>query len=491
MSGDHEHSEERPESLVTDDGTRPSAGQREPERAGEHGLDGEDLREPSLYINRELSWLDFNERVLQLAEDAEVPLLERVKFCAIYTTNLDEYYMVRVAGLQDQIEAGVENPSPGRPHSVADDRPDPRARARARRAAQRLLPGAAAPGARRSRDPRRRLRGARRRAARPAGAPLPEGRLPRADTAGRRPRATLPVHLQPLAQPGRAGARSGHRPDRLRAREGAHRDPAALRRDRTRQPRGRERRRRRVWLLRADPDDAGSVGGRDRPPPRRALPGHGDRRLRRLPGHARRRPRGLRRRRRPAAGRRGRAAPAPLRRGRARRARHALLGAAAQRAGRAAGDGRGGDLPGAGPAGHGRAVADRATAGHARAARAADERHHPSAAAAPRGGAPRRARGDARRRRARAPPLRLIHDLRRALRRAGRRRPQRARDQADRVPHERRLAARAGPDRRHRARQAGRRAGRAQGALRRAHEHPLGQGAWRRPACTSSTDSRP
>src|SRR5271163_2801362 len=68
------------------------------------------LVDPSLYLNRELSWLDFNERVLQLAEDERVPLLERVKFCAIYTTNLDEYYMVRVAGLRDQIDAGVENP---------------------------------------------------------------------------------------------------------------------------------------------------------------------------------------------------------------------------------------------------------------------------------------------------------------------------------------------------------------------------------------------
>ncbi len=69
------------------------------------------LHDTSLYINRELSWLDFNERVLQLAEDEAIPLLERAKFCAIYTTNLDEYYMVRVAGLHDQIEAGVENPS--------------------------------------------------------------------------------------------------------------------------------------------------------------------------------------------------------------------------------------------------------------------------------------------------------------------------------------------------------------------------------------------
>src|SRR5689334_2455110 len=72
----------------------------------------DDLENPALYLNRELSWLDFNDRVLQLAEDEEVPLLERVKFCAIYTTNLDEFYMVRVAGLRDQIDAGVENPGP-------------------------------------------------------------------------------------------------------------------------------------------------------------------------------------------------------------------------------------------------------------------------------------------------------------------------------------------------------------------------------------------
>jgi polyphosphate kinase len=74
-------------------------------------VEGTALEDPALYINRELSWLDFNDRVLQLAEDESAPLLERVKFCAIYTTNLDEYYMVRVAGLHDQIDAGVESPS--------------------------------------------------------------------------------------------------------------------------------------------------------------------------------------------------------------------------------------------------------------------------------------------------------------------------------------------------------------------------------------------
>ncbi|HEX4106690.1 MAG TPA: polyphosphate kinase 1 [Solirubrobacteraceae bacterium] len=67
-----------------------------------------DLHAPELYFNRELSWLDFNDRVLQVAEDRRVPLLERVKFCAIYGSNLDEYFMVRVAGLHDQIEAGVD-----------------------------------------------------------------------------------------------------------------------------------------------------------------------------------------------------------------------------------------------------------------------------------------------------------------------------------------------------------------------------------------------
>jgi polyphosphate kinase len=69
-----------------------------------------DSHDPRLYFNRELSWLDFNDRVLQLAEDAGMPLIERAKFCAIFTTNLDEFYMVRVAGLREQIDAGVETP---------------------------------------------------------------------------------------------------------------------------------------------------------------------------------------------------------------------------------------------------------------------------------------------------------------------------------------------------------------------------------------------
>jgi len=87
---------------VTDTGTEPST----PETADATP----DLSSTSLYFNRELSWLQFNERVLQLAEDESIPLLERVKFCAIVSSNLDEFFMVRVAGLHDQIEAGIETP---------------------------------------------------------------------------------------------------------------------------------------------------------------------------------------------------------------------------------------------------------------------------------------------------------------------------------------------------------------------------------------------
>jgi polyphosphate kinase len=70
----------------------------------------QDLSASELYFNRELSWLEFNARVLELAEDPGVPLLERLKFLAIYSSNLDEFFMVRVAGLHDQIEAGIETP---------------------------------------------------------------------------------------------------------------------------------------------------------------------------------------------------------------------------------------------------------------------------------------------------------------------------------------------------------------------------------------------
>jgi polyphosphate kinase len=70
------------------------------------------LDDRSLYINRELSWLAFNERVLEQAAEPEWPLLERVKFLAIFASNLDEFFMIRVSGLHEQLESDVTERSP-------------------------------------------------------------------------------------------------------------------------------------------------------------------------------------------------------------------------------------------------------------------------------------------------------------------------------------------------------------------------------------------
>ena len=69
------------------------------------------LDDPSLYLNRELTWLAFNQRVLHEADDPRTPLLERVKFLAIVSNNLDEFFMKRIGGLKQQIAAGVHTPS--------------------------------------------------------------------------------------------------------------------------------------------------------------------------------------------------------------------------------------------------------------------------------------------------------------------------------------------------------------------------------------------
>jgi polyphosphate kinase len=70
------------------------------------------VEDDARYLNRELSWLDFNARVLALAEDPELPLLERAKFLAIFSDNLDEFFQVRVSGLKEQLLAGVRSTSP-------------------------------------------------------------------------------------------------------------------------------------------------------------------------------------------------------------------------------------------------------------------------------------------------------------------------------------------------------------------------------------------
>lgn len=66
----------------------------------------------TLFLNRELSWLEFNSRVLHEAEDERTPLLERLKFLSIFSTNLDEFYMVRIAAMRRQVAAGVQQPTP-------------------------------------------------------------------------------------------------------------------------------------------------------------------------------------------------------------------------------------------------------------------------------------------------------------------------------------------------------------------------------------------
>src|SRR5215468_872783 len=67
-----------------------------------------DLESPLLYLNRELTWLAFNRRVLAEAQDARNPLLERVKFLAITASNLDEFFMKRIGGLKQQVAAGFQ-----------------------------------------------------------------------------------------------------------------------------------------------------------------------------------------------------------------------------------------------------------------------------------------------------------------------------------------------------------------------------------------------
>src|SRR5256884_8660829 len=71
-----------------------------------------ELDQPDLYINRELSWIEFNRRVFEEAKDSRHPLLERVKFVSIFDSNLDEFIMIRLAGLKNQLAAHVITLSP-------------------------------------------------------------------------------------------------------------------------------------------------------------------------------------------------------------------------------------------------------------------------------------------------------------------------------------------------------------------------------------------
>jgi len=84
--------------------------EREPSAADEPA--GRELHDPALYIGRELSWINFNDRVLDRCLDPEQRLFERVKMAAIWSSNLDEFFQIRVAGVHDQIDAGLSDPGP-------------------------------------------------------------------------------------------------------------------------------------------------------------------------------------------------------------------------------------------------------------------------------------------------------------------------------------------------------------------------------------------
>ena len=100
-----------PRPLGTRRPRRPTSG-RAALRTAPKNDDANDLKRPELYINRELSWLEFNERVLAQACDPSHPLLERIKFFAITATNLDEFFMIRVSTTLKNLRQGTEDVAP-------------------------------------------------------------------------------------------------------------------------------------------------------------------------------------------------------------------------------------------------------------------------------------------------------------------------------------------------------------------------------------------
>ena len=178
-----------------------------------------DLSDPGLYLNRELSLLAFQRRVLEEALDPANPLLERVKFLAILGSNLDEFFMVRVAGLVAQADAGAVDATPDgatpRAQLIAIRREVKRLFKEAHKCLEELMPALEEHGIfiRDYAD----LKEAQLRAARKY---FEETVFPGADAAGLRPRPPVSPHLQSQPEPG--GAHQGpQRLPALRARQSA------------------------------------------------------------------------------------------------------------------------------------------------------------------------------------------------------------------------------------------------------------------------------
>ena len=230
-------------------------------------------------LNRELSWLAFNQRVLDEAFDERWPLLERLKFLCITETNLDEFFMIRVSGLLDQLSSEVVEPSD-------DGLPPAEALARIRAdgpedggAADGLPRRGPPPEARRQRDRRPHVGRPHGGAARGRRRLLPAQRPPGPHAARRGPGPPVPVPLEPLDELRRRGEEPRDRRREVRARQGPAGPPAPP--PAARDPRGQEEgqaREGRVPAPRVAP--AGE--------PRRPLPGARDRLVAPLPRHARR-----------------------------------------------------------------------------------------------------------------------------------------------------------------------------------------------------------
>ena len=197
--------------------------------------DEDEVLQADRFLDREISWLQFNERVLQLAADENVPLLERARYLAIFASNLDEFFMVRVAGLKRRIATGiaVRSASGLEPREVLEQISlvaHELLAMQARVYGTQVRPALETAGitiVRWDELSDGRARPARRDVHRPA--------LPGAHPAGRRPGPPVPLHLRALAQPGRRAGQPAHRQGALRAGQGAAgAAPPAARRARAR-----------------------------------------------------------------------------------------------------------------------------------------------------------------------------------------------------------------------------------------------------------------